>query len=193
MYLSARDPLAAPRLPTAPVPSSVTRLLRPPAHCSPRTPPAPGLPTAPPADRRELSAGLRFLRRHCCPGFRGTGAQRTSLFSLTILEDRAPTGWGHSSVSGIRLQNGHPQSEAPQHHPPLLKVWRGGASGARSATCCVGGLAAAPTPPSLSGVRMGQRAFSEKGDNNKTKQKTLLNSVRLQKNFSQKFFIMMNT
>lgn len=41
------------------------------------------------------------------------GAQRTPLFSLTVLEDRVPTGWGHSSASEIRLQNSHHQSEAP--------------------------------------------------------------------------------
>lgn len=59
-------PLAPPRLFTARVPSSVSRLFRPPAHFSPRTPPVQGLPSAPPAARREFSPGLR-LPRHTVP------------------------------------------------------------------------------------------------------------------------------
>lgn len=56
-------PLAPPRLLAAPVPSSVSRLFRPPAHFSARTPPSQGLPTAPPAVRREFAPGSRLPRR----------------------------------------------------------------------------------------------------------------------------------
>ena len=69
VYLSApcRSLRRAAWLPGCPAQS----LFRPPARFSPRTPPASGLPTVPPAAWHEFSPGLCLPCRHCRPASRG--------------------------------------------------------------------------------------------------------------------------
>lgn len=85
------EPPGSPRCP-----ARVSRRLRPPAHFSPRTLPAPELPATPPAARREFCP-----LGQCLPGpplpprlARDGGARRAPWSSLTLLEATAPTGTG---------------------------------------------------------------------------------------------------